>query len=86
VLDEINNIFYKFLWDGKGDKIKRSIMISDYENRGLRMLDLNSFNKALKLSLVRKYLTDNNSGKWSAKGNSKGQALDERRKQIFILY
>ena len=64
VLDEINNIFYKFLWDGKGDKIKRSIMISDYENGGLRMLDLNSFNKALKLSWVREYLNDNNSGKW----------------------
>ena len=30
-------------------------MISDYENGGLRMLDLNSFNKALKLSWVRKY-------------------------------
>ena len=57
-------MFYKFLWDGKGDKIKRSIMISDYENGGLRMLDLNSFNKALKLSWVRKYLNDNNSGKW----------------------
>ena len=27
-------------------------------------LDLNSFNKALKLSWVRKYLNDNNSGKW----------------------
>ena len=53
VLDEIDNIFYKFLWDGKGDKIKRSIMIT-----------LNSFNKALKLSWVRKYLNDNNSGKW----------------------
>ena len=64
VLDEINNIFYKFLWDGKGNKIKRSIMISDYENGGLRMLDLNSFNKALKLSWMRKYLNDNNSGKW----------------------
>ena len=65
VLDEINNMFYKFLWDGKGDKIKRSIMIGDYENGGLRMLDLNSFNKALfKLSWVRKYLNDNNSGKW----------------------
>ena len=47
VLDEINNISCKFLWDGKGDKIKRSIMIGDYENGGLRMLDLNSFNKAL---------------------------------------
>ena len=36
-------------------------MINDYENGGLRMLDLNSFNKALKLSWVRKYLNDNNS-------------------------
>ena len=50
VLDEINNMFYKFLWDRKGDKIKRSIVISGYENGGLRMLDLNSYNKALKLS------------------------------------
>ena len=33
VLDEIN-IFYKFLRDGKGDKVKRSIMISDYEKGG----------------------------------------------------
>ena len=65
VLDEINNIFYKFLWDGKGENIKKSIMISDYENGGLRMLDLNSFCKALKLSWVRKYLNDNNSGKWT---------------------
>ena len=64
VLDEINNIFYKFLWDWKGDKIKRSIMISDYGNGGLKMIDINSFNKALKLSLVRKYLDNDNSAKW----------------------
>ena len=63
VLGEINNIFYKF-WDGKRDKIKRSIMISDYENGGLKMLDLDSFNKVLKLSWVRKYLNDDNNGKW----------------------
>ena len=36
-------------------------MISAEENGGL---DLNSFNKALKLSWLRKYLNDNNSGKW----------------------
>ena len=36
-------------------------MISAYEYGGL---DLNSFNKALKLSWVRKYLNDDNSGKW----------------------
>ena len=39
-------------------------MTSDHENGGLKMLDLNSFNKALTLSWVRKYLNDNNSGKW----------------------
>ena len=39
-------------------------MISDYENGGHRMLDLNSFNKALKLFWVRKYLNESNSGKW----------------------
>ena len=39
-------------------------MISDYENGGLRILDLNSFKKALKLFWVRKHLNENNSGKW----------------------
>ena len=42
-----DNIFFNFLWDGKGDKIKRDIMISDYENGGLIMIDIKLFNKAL---------------------------------------
>ena len=28
-INEINSMFFNFLWDGKGDKIKRDIMISD---------------------------------------------------------
>ena len=47
VIGEINNIFFNFLWDGKGDKIKRDIMISDYENGGLKMIDIKVFNRAL---------------------------------------
>ena len=47
VLGEINNIFFNFLWDGKGDKIKRDIMISDYENGGLKMIDIKVFNRAV---------------------------------------
>ena len=38
-LAEINNMFFNFPWDGKGDKVKRNIMINDYENGGLRMPD-----------------------------------------------
>ena len=47
-LDVINNMFYSFIWSGRGDKIERDVMISDYKNRGLRIIDIKSFNKALK--------------------------------------
>ena len=40
-------------------------MISDYENEGLRMIDIKLFNKALKLlSWIKKYLDTENHGKW----------------------
>ena len=64
VLEEINTLFFNFLWNGKGDKIKRNTMISDYSEGGLRMIDLISFNKALKSTWVKKYLDPENHGKW----------------------
>ena len=63
-IGEIHNILLNFLWDGKGDKIKRDILISDYENGGLRMIDIKRFNKALKLSWIKKYVDPENHGKW----------------------
>ena len=55
-------MFYGFLWSGRGEKIKRDVMISDYKNGGLRMIE--SFNKALKSTWVKKYLDNDNHGKW----------------------
>ena len=63
-LDVINNMFYSFLWSGRGDKIKRDVMITDYKIGGLRMIDIKSFNKVLKSTWVKKYLDNDNSGKW----------------------
>ena len=63
-LKEINSLLYKFLWDGKGDKIKRTLMINDYSKGGLKMLDIKSFNDALKAKWVQRYLDPNNKGKW----------------------
>ena len=57
-------MFFNFVWDGKGDKVKHDIMINDYENGGLRMIDIKIFNKALKSSWVKKYLNPENQGKW----------------------
>ena len=61
---EVNNRFYNFLWGGRGDKIKRNIMISNYEQGGLKMIDVISFAKALKSNWIKKYLDKNNLAKW----------------------
>ena len=63
-LKEINTLLYDFLWNGKGDKIKRTEMINDYDKGGLKMIDIQSFNKSLKMKWVQGYLNDDNHSKW----------------------
>ena len=57
-LKEINDLLFKFLWDGKRDKIKRSEMIADYGDGGQKMLDVKTFSKSLKIALIVKYISD----------------------------
>ena len=42
-----------FLWNGKGDKIKRDIIINNYPAGDLKMIDILSFNKALKATWIK---------------------------------
>ena len=51
-LRDINNLRYQFLWDGKRDKIKQVEMINDYATGGLKMLDIQIFNRALKAKWI----------------------------------
>ena len=64
ILHEINDLFYSFLWNGKSDKIKRKVTINDPHDGGLRMIDLISFNKSRKTTWIKKYLDNDNYGKW----------------------
>ena len=64
IINEINVLFFNFLWNGKGDKIKRDVVIRDYPDGGLKMLDIISFNKAVKVVWIKKYLDENSKGKW----------------------
>ena len=66
VIKEINCLLYDFLWDSKGDKIKRTEMINEYNKGGLKMIDLQSFNELLKIKWIKGYLDDNNKGKWKS--------------------
>ena len=38
-LKEIHQLLHNFLWEGRGDKIKTSVMINEYKDGGLKVLD-----------------------------------------------
>ena len=63
-IKEVNKLFFAFLWNGKGDKIKRNTIINDYPNGGLKMIGIVSFSKSLKATWIKKYLDAENRGKW----------------------
>ena len=52
-LAEIDDLLYTFLWNGKGDKKKRRVMINDLGAGGLKMIDISSFNKSLKITWIK---------------------------------
>ena len=63
-MKEIQDIFYKFLWDGKPDKIKRNVIINNYEEGGLKLAHIESFCKALNMSWLHKLLDQMNMSPW----------------------
>jgi hypothetical protein len=64
VTKEIRDIFYKFLWDGKPDKIKRNVIINNYDEAGLKLPYIESLCKALKMSWLHKLLHPMNMSPW----------------------
>ena len=44
----IEKLMYKFIWDGKPEKIKRDILTMAYESGGLKMIDLDNFKNLLR--------------------------------------
>ena len=43
---------FDFIWDGKPAKIKRSTIIGEKKQGGLKMIDFNIMNKALKVAWI----------------------------------
>ena len=58
-LHDLDMLLYNFLWNGKQGKIKRPGARQDYEAGGLKMLDVKSFLSALKISWLKRILSDN---------------------------
>ena len=58
----INSLLFDFLWNGKCHKIKTDVIIQNFADGGLKMIDVYAFIHSLKLGWIRRLFMS--SGKW----------------------
>ena len=64
---KLNKMFHKFIWQSSIDRIKREVLCQEYNNGGLKMIQLNNYINALKIGWIRRLI----------RGNSKYKILFE---------
>ena len=55
-ISKLNKICFAFVWQSSTDRIKRDVLMQDFEQGGLRMIHLENYINALKLGWVRRLL------------------------------
>ena len=63
-IKEINDIFLKFIWSSKPDKINRQTIVLDKKLGGLKMFNLKYFITSLKVSWIRRLLLTTTLSLW----------------------
>ena len=56
IIGKVQSRLFKFLWKNKRDKIKRTSFYQDYKDGGLRMIDIETMVKALRLAWIPRLL------------------------------
>ena len=56
---ELNKKFFRFLWKGKPPKIKRTTLELDFNEGGLRMVNVERFEKTMKVKWLKRMLGSN---------------------------
>ena len=59
IIKKIQEIQQKFIWDGKTPKVKQNALIANYEDGGLKSLDINAKIESLRLSWIRRLFDEN---------------------------
>ena len=57
-IKSLQDMCFNFLWKNVPDKIRRQVVMQGYEKGGLRMVDINQFISALKISWIRRSITE----------------------------
>ena len=63
ILDKVDNLMFKFLWNDKPPRIKRNTIIARIKDGGLKMPDIYSFHEAQKIMWIKRLIL-NDKGKW----------------------
>ena len=69
VVQNVNTLLFHFLWNCRCDKVKRSIVVQDYEKGGLRMAELDMCIRSSKIKWIQKYLNCNTDATWKTTFN-----------------
>ena len=64
IIKQVNCIIYSFKWNGK-DKVTRLSAINNFEDGGIKMIDIESLVKALRLTWLKRVFIDNE-GTWKS--------------------
>ena len=57
ILAKIESLFFKFLWNDKNEKIKRKQLTQNYENGGIKMADVKTQLKTIKIKWVNRLIS-----------------------------
>ena len=60
----VEKIFYKFLWNAGPDRIKRAVVTKDLRAGGLRMINIQYFIKALRITWLRRVIQSHENKTW----------------------
>ena len=55
-MKQIETMLFNFIWDGKGDKIKRTKMVQHFTHDGLKMVDIHAFLDSMKLAWLKRFM------------------------------
>ena len=64
VLNEINAIVKAFLWKGKGVRIAHKTLIGEKNEGGLKLMDIETKKKAIRIKVIKKYLYEKTQYGW----------------------
>lgn len=64
LVKRIENIIFEFIWNKKRARVKKGVLKMEYKKGGLKVPDVLTVARSLKVGWVKRYLDQNNSSNW----------------------